>query len=114
MKVPPAAATAWTSRRLSTVPAPIIARSPKASLAAEMLASASGELSGTSIIVMPAAISASQTATTSGVRDAAEDGDEVAVLGHAAAFRAALRPASVASAASIGSAPMPRRLKAAV
>ena len=66
MKVPPAAATAWTSRRVSTVPAPIIARSPKASLAAEMLASASGELSGTSIMVMPAATSASQTATTSG------------------------------------------------
>jgi hypothetical protein len=67
MKVPPAPATAWTSRRRSTVPAPIIARSPKASLAAEMLARASGELSGTSIMVMPALTRLSQTATTSDV-----------------------------------------------
>jgi hypothetical protein len=41
------------------------ARSPRAFAAASMLVKASGEFSGTSIIVMPAATSASQAGTVS-------------------------------------------------
>ena len=46
-----------------------------------MLASGSGELSGTSIRPMPAAISASSAASRLGRRDAAEDRDQRPVAG---------------------------------
>ena len=63
--LPPAAATPATSSTVSTVPAPISACPPKARTMAAMLSNGSGEFSGTSIEVMPLAISASAIGTAS-------------------------------------------------
>ncbi len=81
-KVAPVAATARTSSGVSTVPAPIRARSPSAACIAAMLFSGSGEFSGTSIQPMPASTMAAAVSTARSGGDAAQDGDQRA--GHGA------------------------------
>src|SRR5271166_2092329 len=61
----PAAPTASTSRGVSTVPAPTRIRSPQRRLILPMLASGSGELSGTSIAPNPASTMTAATTSTS-------------------------------------------------
>ena len=63
--VPPADLTSATWARDSTVPAPITARAPQARAKAAMLDKGSGEFSGTSMRVMPAAMIASAMSTAS-------------------------------------------------
>jgi hypothetical protein len=62
---PPAAAMRAISLGSRTVPAPISARPANASARSRMLASGSGEFSGTSIATKPASTSASPIAVTS-------------------------------------------------
>jgi hypothetical protein len=52
----PALAASRTSTSRNTVPAPIVATSPNESTSRAMLSNGCGELSGTSIVVMPASI----------------------------------------------------------
>ena len=73
---PPAAAMRATSAASRTVPAPISARSPNASARRRMLASGSGELSGTSIATKPASTSALADRGRLGRRHAAQDRDQ--------------------------------------
>ena len=65
MTRPPTSRALATSSAVSTVPAPIKALSPKRRARRSMLAKGSGELSGTSMIRMPASKIASPIASTS-------------------------------------------------
>ena len=64
-RLPPAAFNSATCAVVSTVPAPIVARPAQARAMARMLSKGRGEFSGTSITVMPSAISALATETAS-------------------------------------------------
>ena len=80
--VPPASATASASLAVSTVPAPMVAHPCNALLAAPIDRIGSGELSGTSIMVMPALTQGFADGDGLLGRDAAQYGDEMSLLGH--------------------------------